>query len=122
MSAELLKFDGTFAQDQFLKDFRCPQCKQAISEQDLNEKNYQLWVSDYANEVEKSEFFSARLNRNLTCYNLTFWLKGVEHEICPDTEVCESCWERFLTANMKEFKGDYYCLPCQAASEEVKHE
>jgi hypothetical protein len=112
MGSELLKFTGTFAKDQVLKDFSCPRCKQPISEQDLSEKNYQLWVSDYANEVEKSEFFSDRLNRNLTCYNLTFWLKGVEHEYCPETETCESCYERFLTANMKEFKGDYYCLSC----------
>jgi len=28
-----------------------------FSNQDINEKNYQLWVSDYANEVEKNEFF-----------------------------------------------------------------
>jgi hypothetical protein len=72
MGAVELKFNGTFAKDQYLKDFRCPQCQQAISEQDISEKNYQLWVSDYANEVSKSEFFSDRLGRNLTCYNLTF--------------------------------------------------
>jgi hypothetical protein len=42
MGAELLKFNGTFAKDQILKDFKCPQCKQAISEQDITEKNYQL--------------------------------------------------------------------------------
>jgi hypothetical protein len=72
MGAVELKFNGTFAQDQILKDFKCPQCQQAISEQDISEKNYQLWVSDYANEVEKSEFFADRLGRNLTCYSLTF--------------------------------------------------
>jgi hypothetical protein len=42
MSAVELKFDGTFEKDQILKDFRCPQCQQAISEQDITEKNYQL--------------------------------------------------------------------------------
>jgi hypothetical protein len=42
MGAVELKFAGTFAKDQFLKDFRCPQCQQAISEQDVSEKNYQL--------------------------------------------------------------------------------
>jgi len=84
MGAELLKFDGTFEKDQYLKDFQCPQCQQTISEQDIAEKNYNLWVSDYANEVEKSEFFSGRLNRNLTCYGLSFWLKAVEHQNCPE--------------------------------------
>ena len=42
MGAELLKFKGTFEKDQVLKDFSCWQCKQAISEQDITEKNYQL--------------------------------------------------------------------------------
>ena len=122
MGAELLKFSGFFDNRELLKDFSCPQCKQVISERDITEKNYQLWVSDYANDISKSEFFADRLGRNLTCYSLTFWLKGVEHEICPDTEVCEGCYERFLVTNMKEFNGDYYCLFCQVADEEVKHE
>ena len=122
MGAVELKFDGTFAKDQVLKDFSCWQCKQAISEQDISQKNYQLWVSDYANDISRSEFFANRLGRNLTCYSLTFWLKGVEHEYCPETETCEGCCERKLTATMKEFNGDYYCLCCQVVSEEVKHE
>jgi hypothetical protein len=122
MGAVELKFNGTFAKDQSLKDFQCPHCQQPISEQDITEKNYTLWVSDYANEVDKSEFFADRLGRNLTTYSLTFWLKAVEHEYCPETETCESCYGRFLIANMKEFEGDYYCLHCCQASEEVKHE
>ena len=72
MGAELLKFSGFFEKDQYLKDFQCPQCRQPISEQDIKQKNYMLWVSDYANEVSKSEFFAGRLNRNLTAYSLTF--------------------------------------------------
>lgn len=72
MGAVELKFNGTFAKDQFLKDFSCSNCQQAISEQDIEQKNYALWVSDYANDINKSEFFANRLNRNLTCYSLTF--------------------------------------------------
>jgi hypothetical protein len=121
MGAELLKFTGFFDNRELLKDFCCWQCKQPISEQDISEKNYQLWVSDYANDIRKSEFFSGRLNRNLTAYSLTFWLKGIEHEYCPETETCEGCYERFLTSTMKEFEGDYYCLSCCQAKE-VKHE
>jgi hypothetical protein len=70
MGVELLKFSGFFDNRELLKDFSCPQCKQVISERDITEKiiSYEF----YANEVSKSEFFSDRLNRNLTCYNLTF--------------------------------------------------
>ena len=121
MGAVELKFDGFFDNRELLKDFRCSNCQQFISEQDISEKNYQLWVSDYANDISKSEFFANRLNRNLTCYNLTFWLKGVEHEQCPEMETCENCCERFLTATMKEFKGNYYCLSCYPVKE-IKHE
>jgi len=42
MGAVELKFDGTFAKDNYLKDFRCPNCRQCISEQDITEKNYNL--------------------------------------------------------------------------------
>ena len=42
MGAVELKFDGTFEKDQVLKDFSCSNCKQAISEQDIQQKNYQL--------------------------------------------------------------------------------
>ena len=121
MGAELLKFTGFFDNRELLKDFRCSNCQQAISEQDIQQKNYQLWVSDYANGIDKSEFFANRLGRNLTCYSLTFWLKGVEHEECPEMETCENCYERFLTENMKEFESNYYCLSCYTAKE-VKHE
>jgi hypothetical protein len=72
MGAELLKFTGFFDNRELLKDFRCSECKQSITEQDLSEKNYQLWVSDYANDISKSEFFADRLGRNLTAYSLTF--------------------------------------------------
>lgn len=119
MGAVELKFHGTFAKDNYLKDFQCPQCRQFLTEQDISEKNYQLWVSDYANEVEKSEFFANRLGRNLTAYSLSFWLKAVEHENCPETENCQNCCMRFLTATMKEINGDYYCLGC---FEEASHE
>jgi len=122
MGAEILKFSGFFDNRELLKDFDCLQCKQPISEQDVSEKNYNLWVSDYANDISKSESFAGRVERNLTAYSLTFWLKGVEHEYCPETETCENCCERFLMENMKEFAGDYYCLSCCQANKEVNHE
>jgi hypothetical protein len=42
MGAEILKFDGTFEKDNYLKDFSCPHCQQQITEQDISEKNYRL--------------------------------------------------------------------------------
>jgi hypothetical protein len=42
MGAVELKFHGTFAKDNYLKDFQCPQCQQPISEQDIAQKNYTL--------------------------------------------------------------------------------
>ena len=79
-----LKFSGTFSKADYFKEFSCGFCQQAITEQDISQGNYRLYVSDYANEVDKEVFFSARLGRNLTSYGLTFWLKSVEHQECPE--------------------------------------
>jgi hypothetical protein len=84
MGAELLKFAGTFSKDHYLKEFQCSRCQQPISEQDIEQKNYTLWVSDYANEVSKEEFVSAYSEQKLTAYGLNFWLKAVEHEDCSE--------------------------------------
>ena len=84
MASIELKFSGTFAKTDYLKEFSCVGCQQTITEQDISQGNYRLYVSDYANEVDKEVFFSARLGRNLTSYGLTFWLKSVEHQECPE--------------------------------------
>ena len=84
MAAVELKFSGTFAKTDYLKEFCCAYCQHYITEQDILKGNYRFYVSDYANEVDKEEFFSARLGRNLTSYGLTFWLKSVEHQECPE--------------------------------------
>ena len=84
MGAVELKFQGTFNKSDYLKEFFCGSCQQAITEQDILKSNYRLYVSDYANEISKDEFLSARLGRNLTAYGLNFWLKSVEHSECPE--------------------------------------
>ena len=86
MSSIELKFQGTFNKSDYLKEFCCGICQQYITEQDILKGNYRLYVSDYANEVSKELFFSARLGRKLTAYGLTFWLKSVEHQECPEGE------------------------------------
>ena len=83
MSAVELKFAGSFEKSHYLKDWQCPNCDKFITDNDISEKNYSLWVSDYANEVSKDEFLSPRLGRNMTAYSLEIWLKGVEHQDCP---------------------------------------
>ncbi|CAG8459709.1 6982_t:CDS:2, partial [Racocetra persica] len=60
-----LKFQGTFNKSDYLQEFSCGICQQYITEQDICQSNYRLYVSDYANEVEKDEFFSERLG-NIT--------------------------------------------------------
>ena len=84
MASIELKFSGTFAKTDYLKEFSCVGCQHYLTEQDISKGNYRLYVSDYANEVDKEVFFSARLGRNITSYGLTFWLKSVEHQECPE--------------------------------------
>ena len=72
MASIELKFQGTFNKSDYLKELSCVGCQQYITEQDILRGNYRLYVSDYANEVDKKEFFSAQLERNLTAYGLNF--------------------------------------------------
>ena len=84
MASIELKFSGTFNRSDYLKEFSCGYCQQYITEQDILKGNYRLYVSDYANDVGKDDFLSERLGRYLTVYNLTFWLKAVEHLDCSE--------------------------------------
>lgn len=72
MGAVELKFQGTFNKSDYLQEFSCGYCQQAITEQEISQGNYRLYVRDYANEVEKEEYFSQRLGRSLTAYGLSF--------------------------------------------------
>ena len=84
MSSIELKFSGTFNKSDYLQEFSCGYCQHYFTEQDISQGNYRLYVSDYANDVDKEEFFSERLGRNLTTYGLNFWLKAIEHQECPE--------------------------------------
>ena len=86
MSAIELKFSGTFNNSDYWKEFFCAYCQHYLTEQDIAKGNYRLYVSDYANEVGKEVFFSARLGRKLTTYGVNFWLKAVGHLECPEGE------------------------------------
>ena len=56
MSTVELKFEGTLESSNYLKDFQCANCNNYITDQDISENNYQLLVSDYANEVKKEQY------------------------------------------------------------------
>jgi len=72
MSVIELKFQGTFNKSDYLKEFFCIGCQHYLTEQDILKSNYRLYVSDYANEVSKDDYFSERLGRYLTTYGLNF--------------------------------------------------
>ena len=78
MGAVELKFSGSFERSSYLKDWQCPYCDKSITDNDISENNYRLWVSDYANEITRSESTFVG-----SVYGVDFWLKSVEHEYCP---------------------------------------
>lgn len=121
MGAELLKFDGTFEKSQHLKDFQCSDCGLFIDDKDIEQRNYQLWVSDYANDINKTYIRSGQ-----SCHSLTFWLKAVDHKEgeCPESESCEGCYEKFRINELKKSEGYWWCRICHptAVKKEVKHE
>jgi hypothetical protein len=84
MASIELKFSGTFNNSDYLKEFSCGSCQHYLTEQDISQGNYRLYVSDYANEISQEEYFSQRLGRSLTTYGLNFWLKAVGHLECPE--------------------------------------
>ena len=86
MASIELKFSGTFNKSDYLKEFSCIGCQHYLTEQEISKGNYRLYVSDYANDLEKEVFFSERLGRSLTTYCLTFWLKAVKHQECLEGE------------------------------------
>ena len=87
MAAIELKFSGTFAKTDYLKEFCCGSCQHYLTEQDIYQGNYRFYVSDYANDLQKEEFISAYSGQKLTAYGLNFWLKAVGHLECPEGEV-----------------------------------
>ena len=68
----------------------CPQCEQPFTEQDLKERNYDIWF-DTTNDVRltpmedlKEDVYYKPFGR--TGYELTIWIRSIEHEICPEKE------------------------------------
>jgi len=72
MGAVELKFQGTFNKSDYLKEFSCAYCQHYLTEQDISQSNYRLYVSDYANDLNKEEFISAYSGQKLIAYGLNF--------------------------------------------------
>ena len=100
MSTVELKFNDfvTFDNSQLLKEFRCSYCNRSFTERDINERNYCLGISDWANELSKDT------NCGLTKYNLTFWLKSVEHQQCPLNSITDFTFSYDLVNNTCYFQ------------------
>ena len=96
----------SFENKDLLKDFQCSNCHLFLDDKDLAEENYSFWFSDYANEITKT------YNQSRPVYGADFWLKGVDHENCPESEKCSNCYSHFRTEEVKEYEDNYYCLPC----------
>ena len=73
-----LQFAGHLNHLNYLKEFTCLNCQQPINDHDLNQKNYQLGISDYANEI-----IQIPNTRGNPVYEVRLWLKAVEHQSCP---------------------------------------
>ena len=73
----VLKFLGNLNHLNYLKNFACSNCQKPINDHDLTHKNYQLGISDYANEIIQIPNL-----RGNPVYEVRLWLKAVEHQTC----------------------------------------
>jgi hypothetical protein len=77
MSALPLEFNGSFEHSELLTNFTCRECKSLISESDISQRNYVLYVSNHANEIQQVFDYEEE-----PVYFLHFWLKAVHHRHC----------------------------------------
>jgi hypothetical protein len=77
MSALPLEFNGSFEHSELLTNFTCWNCKSPISENDIEKKNYVLYVSNHSNEIQPVYDAEAE-----PVYFPHFWLKAVQHQHC----------------------------------------
>ena len=100
-----------------LPDLTCPQCSQQFTEQEITDRNFDLWF-DNSNDVGLEPLAKG--------YQLSIWIRSIEHESCPDVRECESCYSKFLEKELKadnEWGMTYYCPPCwKERNKEKGHE
>ena len=70
-----------------LEGKKCPQCSQKFTEQEIDNKNYDIWF-DTSNDVKLIPMSKVKTNYlytpfGKTGYELTIWIRSIEHEDCP---------------------------------------
>lgn len=100
----------TYSNKQHLKDFDCYGCKVPFNDKDLEDENFILGVSDYANNIIREG--GTPWDQRTKLYKVVMWLKGAEHKNCPSVERCEDCMTRYRTEDMRQSAKDkeWYCL------------
>ena len=73
-----------------LTDKKCSQCQQKFTKEEITDQNYDIWF-DTTNDVDlkpMSEIKASNLYfpSGRTGYQLTVWIRSIEHENCPDRE------------------------------------
>lgn len=70
-----------------LEDKICPQCQQPFTQLEIKNQNYDIWF-DTSNDVRlipmedlKDDNYYKPFGR--TGYELTIWIRIIEHEYCP---------------------------------------
>ena len=83
-----------------LTDKQCPQCQQIFTQQEIDDRNFDIWF-DTTNDVSlipmeelakktAMESLSTEYFKQLYFpfkrdgYQLTIWIRSIEHEICPE--------------------------------------
>ena len=75
-----------------LPDLTCPHCSQKFTEQEIDNRNFDIWF-DTSNDVNLEPLEKG--------YQLTIWIRSIEHEFCPPQEECSNCAEKKLEKQMK---------------------
>lgn len=99
-----------------LADLDCSRCSQQFTEQEVKDDNYELWF-DTTNDVQlipmselkEHDYYFPTGRKG---YQLTIWIRSIEHQACPNTETCEGCWRNCLSKQIQEYKESFYCPAC----------
>ena len=76
---------------------QCPRCQQTFTPAEITDQNYEVWF-DTSNEVSlipMSEVQASNLYfpSGRTGYQLTIWIRSIEHENCPEPEEIKEAHE-----------------------------
>ena len=111
-----------------LDDKQCPQCQQVFTQAEIDNQNYEVWF-DTTNDVRLTPISELTEDAyykpfGRTGYEFTIWIRSIEHECCPATELCKGCYQRFLTEKMTEINDNHYCSPChqELTDQEIRKE